>query len=212
MLSSIKFRIENYRVKRYWRKHNRHNSTWIGSISNIEAARFVRNGGITVGKRSYGKINVNYTMGKCERLEIGSNCSLGRCEFLLGGGHDYECLSTFPFGTAEATSKGPIVVEDDVWIGDAVWVLSGVRIGKGSVIGTGSIVTHDIPPYAVVAGNPARVIKYRFPEEIINKLKTIDLDANAYTEEQIALLSARVTSDNLPEILAAFPSREEHDR
>lgn len=56
-------------------------------------------------------------------------------------------------------SKGPVVIEDNVWIGDKVVVLPNVRIGKGSVIGANSVVTKDIPPYCVVAGNPAKIIK-----------------------------------------------------
>jgi maltose O-acetyltransferase len=60
----------------------------------------------------------------------------------------------------------PIVVEDDVWFGAAVIVLPGVRVGHGSVIGAGSIVTKDVPPFACVAGSPARILKYRDAEKI----------------------------------------------
>ena len=55
----------------------------------------------------------------------------------------------------------PIVIEDDVWIGAGVVVLPGRRIGRGSIVGAGSVVAHDVPPFAVVAGNPAQVVKYR---------------------------------------------------
>lgn len=70
----------------------------------------------------------------------------------------------------EATSKGDIVVKDDVWIGYGSIILSGVHIGQGAVIAAGSVVSHDVPPYAIVGGVPARLIKYRFSEEMTKKL------------------------------------------
>ena len=57
------------------------------------------------------------------------------------------------------TSKGAVVIEDNVWLGDNVCVLSGITIGKGAIIGANSVVTHSIPPYSVAAGTPAKVIK-----------------------------------------------------
>jgi Acetyltransferase (isoleucine patch superfamily) len=63
--------------------------------------------------------------------------------------------------TQPLTSKGPIVVEEDAWLGVGVKVLSGVTIGRGAVIGAGAVVTKDIPPFAIAAGSPARVLKYR---------------------------------------------------
>ena len=59
------------------------------------------------------------------------------------------------------TPPRAVIIEDDVWIGARVTILPGVHIGKGSVLGAGSVITADVPPYAVVGGNPARVLKYR---------------------------------------------------
>lgn len=207
IIHSIKRRVKIFYIRKYWKKHNTHNKTFLGTISNEEAVEFIKNGGITVGKRTYGKINVNYTLGKEEKLTIGSNCSLGQCNFMLGGGHDYNCISTYPlFGksSVEAGSKGEIVVEDDVWIGDGVWVMSGVRIGKGAVIGTGSIVTHNVPPYAIVAGDPAKVLKYRFSNGIIEKLMNFSIDIDEPTDKQKELLKLHVTEDNVDEIIRAL--------
>jgi virginiamycin A acetyltransferase len=69
--------------------------------------------------------------------------------------------------------KGQILVGNDVWIGDNVIMLGGVRIGDDAVVAAGAVVTKDVPPYAVVGGNPAKVIKYRFDKETIESLKRI---------------------------------------
>lgn len=206
-IRSIKRKLRVLGIRRYWKKLNTHNSTYLGTISNDEAIEFIKNGGIKVGKRTYGKINVNYTLGLNEKLTIGNNCSLGQVNFLLGGGHDYNYISTFPlFGEmkTEAGSKGEIIVEDEVWIGDGVWVMSGIRIGKGAVIGTGSVVTHDVPPYAIVVGIPARIIKYRFSNEIIQKLLPFSLDIDNPTEFQKKLLKTHLSEENVDMIIAGL--------
>jgi virginiamycin A acetyltransferase len=70
----------------------------------------------------------------------------------------------------DVSSKGPIVIGSDVWIGSQVCILSGVTIGDGAIVGANSTVTRDVPPFSIVAGNPARVVKYRFATEIIELL------------------------------------------
>ena len=67
----------------------------------------------------------------------------------------------------DMVSKGPITVGNDVWIGSQVCIVSGVSIGDGAIVGANSTVTRDVEPYSIVAGNPAKAIKYRFPAEII---------------------------------------------
>ena len=69
--------------------------------------------------------------------------------------------------------RKPIVIGNDVFIGANVIVLDGVTIGNGAVIGAGAVVSKDIPPYAIVVGCPIKIIKYRFNDEIINKLESI---------------------------------------
>ena len=74
----------------------------------------------------------------------------------------------------DAGSKGDIQVDDDVWIGCNAMILSGVHIHQGAVVAAGAIVTKDVPPYAIVAGIPAKVVGYRFEEELREKLLKID--------------------------------------
>jgi virginiamycin A acetyltransferase len=69
--------------------------------------------------------------------------------------------------------KGDIIIENDVWIGANSTVMSGIKIGNGAIVAAGSTVTKDVPPYAIVAGNPAKVVKYRFTDEQIKKLLSI---------------------------------------
>ena len=84
---------------------------------------------------------------------------------------------------SEALGKGNILVDDDVWIGYGAVVMSGVHIGQGAVIAAGAVVTKDVPPYSIVGGIPARVIKYRFSAEVIAELMKIDY--SALTEDAV---------------------------
>ncbi|WP_281040324.1 MULTISPECIES: CatB-related O-acetyltransferase [unclassified Mesorhizobium] len=68
-------------------------------------------------------------------------------------------------------TRGPIVVGHDVWIGARAIIMSGVTIGNGAVIGAGSVVTKDVPPYAIVAGSPARIIRYRFSPDVVDRIQ-----------------------------------------
>lgn len=76
------------------------------------------------------------------------------------GNTDIESLLIHPL-QREIVSKGAVIIEDDVWIGDKVTILSNVVIGKGAVVAANSVVTKSVPPYSIVAGNPAKIIKQR---------------------------------------------------
>lgn len=116
-------------------------------------------------------------------LEIGNFCSIAsNVTVLLGGNHRYNRITTFPFNIlygfgennpSDGYSNGNVIIENDVWIGTGVSILSGITIGNGSIIAAGSHVIKDVPPYAIIGGNPGKVIKYRFDEETIEKLLKI---------------------------------------
>ncbi len=95
-------------------------------------------------------------------IRIGSNVAIGSGTHLLAGGHRFDDSDT-PVIRQPRISKG-IVVEDGAWIGSGVTILDGVTIGRHSMVGAGSVVSHDVPPWAVVLGNPARVIRKRKQE------------------------------------------------
>lgn len=103
-----------------------------------------------------------------DKLYIGNYVCIGAETIILMGGnntHRNDWFSNYPFMEHIVDSyqpKGDTIIEDGVWIGMRCVIMPGVHIGEGAVIGTGSIVTKDVPAYAVVAGNPAKVIKYRF--------------------------------------------------
>ena len=114
------------------------------------------------------------------RLTVGNFCSIANgCKFILGGQHKICGVSCYDWknfpGYAQycSFSKGDIVIENDVWFGHSVIILSGVHIGNGAVIGAGSVVAKDVPPYAVVIGNPAKILRFRFDEETIAALQQI---------------------------------------
>ena len=107
-------------------------------------------------------------------LRIGSYTSIAeQVEIFLGGHHRTEWISTYPFPAmipeaAEiqgyAVSRGDVLIGSDVWLCSNAVILSGVTVGHGAVIAAGAVVSQDVLPYSVVAGNPARHIRWRFPE------------------------------------------------
>lgn len=157
--------------------------------------------GVVVGDGTYTGANT-----VLKKVSIGKYCSISWNVSATGNLHDYNCLASHPlaklksFGLAENNSAldfKTIHVGNDVWIGANVCILAGVTIGDGAVIGAGGVVTKDIPPYAVAVGNPAKVIKYRFNEEIISMLldaKWWDLPRNII-KEHLNLFDKRMSID-----------------
>lgn len=170
MLGKLKFKL----FQKKYRKLNSHNRTIIMNYCDLSK--------IVIGKKTYGEIHITDWSFLDTKLRIGSYCSIApNVQFLLGGEHQINSISTYPFkvyefGYArEAGSKGDIVVKDDVWIGTNAIICSGVTIGQGAIVAAGAVVTKDVEPYAIVGGNPAKVIKYRFDEKLRRKMCEIDI-------------------------------------
>ena len=172
LFSHLRRKFSLYVFKWKWRKRNTHNGT-------TAVNQFLPDN-VTVGRHTYGSLLV-LTDNRQARLRIGDFCSIAPdVIFIPCSDHYTNHVSTFPFKVKiageqfEAISKGDIVVCSDVWIGARATILSGVTIGQGAIVSAGSVVTRDVPPYAIVGGVPARVIKYRFDEETIKKLQKLD--------------------------------------
>lgn len=198
-------KVKKILINKQFRKKNRHNKISL----NLDSTYKIDLKKISVGKCSYGTINVRMYGNSNEKLEIGNYCSIApNTLFLLGGNHNYKNLSTYPFknklideNVIESKTNGKIIIEDDVWIGINAVILSGVKIEKGAVIGAGSVVTKDVPAYAIVAGNPAKIIKYRFEKDIIEKLKLLDMKKIEISPENLELLYTEIDEKNIDKIL-----------
>ena len=118
-----------------------------------------------------------------DKLVIGKFCQIAAgVEFVMNGAnHQMNAVSTFPFYTLEGWNmtppaksdlphKGDTVIDNDVWIGQNAVILPGVHIASGAIIGANAVVGSDVPPYTIVAGNPAKPIRKRFDDELINLL------------------------------------------
>ncbi len=159
---------------------------------------------VEVGKGTYGELAV-VNFGNEHTLILKNYVSIAQnVSFILDGEHYTNHISTYPFKVKtlhiqekEAFGKGDIVVDDDVWIGYGAIIMSGVHIGQGAVIAAGAVVTKHVPPYAIVGGNPAKVIKFRFEPAVIQELLKVDygsLDRGMIEEHIEELYSEEVTS------------------
>jgi len=154
---------------------------------------------VPFGKHSYGPQPVMqgampWLLYLMRGSRMGKYCSIGSdLKFAFFGRHDYNMVATYPFPafydkwktdtpTTPVYREGsiivskipaaPIIVDNDVWIGNSVTIRQGVTVGSGAVIALNSLVVKDVPPYAIVGGNPAKIIKYRFkPQQIESLLK-----------------------------------------
>lgn len=138
---------------------------------------------ISIGSGTYG-INENsiYIWKNTDKVEIGKYCSIApEVKIIASGEHLYNSIANYPFKAMvlkagnefDTYSKGPVIIGNDVWIGYHATILSGVNIGNGAVIAAGSVVVNNIPDYAIAAGVPAKIIKFRFSPEIIESLGKI---------------------------------------
>ena len=168
---------------------------------------------VAVGRNTYGELNVE-TFGNKTHLRIGNFVSIAEhVTFLLDVEHYLTHLSTYPFKVkmlhetnTEAFSKGDIIVEDDVWIGYGATIMSGVHIGKGAVVAANAVVTKNVPAYAIVAGIPAKVARYRFEEDVITEVSKLDFEK--LTKEKVIAykrnLYAQVNYKSVKEVVRSL--------
>tara|TARA_B100000989_G_C19448752_1_gene430738 strand:- start:18 stop:683 length:666 start_codon:yes stop_codon:yes gene_type:complete len=162
----------------------------VGSLRSIVPSYFFQSRGLIIEKNVvFQNWNIfksigNFTfIGKNTYIEncqsIGSYCSISFDVKIGLKNHNLHTISTSPFfykkskGWVEndiLLNRNPVIIENDVLISSNVLILEGVKIGNGSVVAAGSVVNKDVPPYSIVGGIPAKVIKYRFDEKTINKL------------------------------------------
>jgi acetyltransferase-like isoleucine patch superfamily enzyme len=161
-----------------------------------------------LGRHSYGELDVKSWERKEAVVNVGNFCSIGPgATVLIDGNHRMDTFSTFPFHIFPSTTnrqhwmpwgKETPTIGNDVWIGADALLFSGASIGDGAVVAARAVVTKSVPPYAIVAGNPARIVKYRFDEATIRdllELKWWDLPDDVILQELVPLGS------NIPAVL-----------
>ncbi len=155
--------------------------------------------GWDIGDHSYGHPIIFES--SLARLTVGRFVSIAGNVCLALGNHRTDTATTYPFSalqhiwplaptSASHTTRGDIVIGNDVWIGAFAFVTAGVTIGDGAVVGGNAVVTRSVPPYAVVAGNPARIVRFRFDARTIVRL--LDLRWWDWDDRIIAVMLPRI--------------------
>ncbi len=172
---------------------------------------------MSFGKYTYGKPNVLWE-NKDAKLSIGKFCSIANnVNIYLGGNHRADWVTTYPFGhiytnafnqfngVGHPSTKGDVIIGNDVWISNNVTIMSGVTIGDGSIIANNSHVVQNVEPYSLVGGNPAKLIKYRFTQEQIDKL--LEIKWWDWDDNKINKFTPLMCNDNIEEFInQAFAS------
>ena len=177
-------------LRAYWimmNRRRRHSvEAWNVSLSTQIGRRVIIRKGVEI----YGDVTIgdfSYISGPhtyVESAHIGKFCSIARQTVLDVGNHNVNAVTTHPFPIAPAfgnlVTSSQLVeqrpapeIGHDVWIGINSVVMRGVKIGNGAVVAANSVVTRDVPPYAIVGGAPARLLRFRFPEETVAALQSI---------------------------------------
>lgn len=182
------------------------------NVTKMALANEIEKLGWSIGDHTYGV--PGFIEKGMSKLAIGKYCSIAGGVKIAFGNHRIDTFTTFPFATKrrfwehvppgvnDHTSKGDVVIGNDVWIGVDVFIGSGVKIGSGAVIGAKSVVTKDVPPYAIVVGNPGRVLRYRFDSSIIEDL--LKLSWWDLSDELVDSLLPFLMSDDASAFIAAL--------
>jgi acetyltransferase-like isoleucine patch superfamily enzyme len=176
--------------------------------------RLQRQGRVTLGTGTYGVPPILTFMLDNTGLRVGNYSSLGSL-IMLGGKHPTDRVTTYPhriwMGMEGAGEDGfPIpsadtIVGSDVWLCYEAVILSGVTIGDGAIVAAGAVVTKDVPPYAIVGGNPARLIRYRYPEE--QRQALLDIRWWDWPEHEVRAAVPLLAGDDIDAFIAYARSR-----
>jgi acetyltransferase-like isoleucine patch superfamily enzyme len=170
---------------------------------------------LKVGRHTYGHESIAVRhWGEDATLTIGSFCSIAdRVMVYLGGNHRADWVTTYPFPAfpdrwetargieGHPATNGDVTIGSDVWIGSGAAIMSGVTVGDGAVIGAESVVTKDVEPYAIVAGNPAQLIRHRFSPELVERLLRISWWE--WSDEQIAANVSLLCNGDIERFISA---------
>lgn len=180
-------------------------------MSDFYTKDILKNPNYRVGKFTYGGPRV-YDWSEKSTLVIGNYTSIAdEVDIILGGNHRMDWVSMYPFPALQAQwpiaksieghpwTKGDVVIGNDVWIGNGAMILSGVNVGDGAVIAARAVVVKDVPPYSIVGGSPAKVIKYRFSKAKIKKL--LNIKWWDWPEEKISANVKTLCSNNVDKIV-----------
>lgn len=187
-------------------------------LTHFHLAREIERWGWSIGAHTYGAPRV--LEAGLAGLTVGRFCSIGPSVTIALGNHRTDLVTTYPFRAiagivggglwAEALKAGPdhdtrgdVVIGDEVWLGANCIILSGVTIGSGAVVGAGAVVRRDVPPYAIVTGNPAQVARTRFDAATIERL--LRLNWWAWPDARIAAYLPLILGTDI----AAFLDRAE---
>lgn len=182
----------------------------VGLQEHLKQERLSEQGLLSVGEHTYGNFKVDCYKGSESKLTIGKYCSISPdVRFITGGIHPTDWVALYPFriywnlagaySDGTPATKGPISVGNDVWIGTGATILSGVVIGDGAVVMARAVVTKSVQPYAIVGGVPAKLIKRRFAEDIIEKL--LELKWWDWEESRILKNTDLLSSSNVQAFL-----------
>ena len=170
-------------------------------------------GRASVGEYTYGAPTIAW-WGEDTSITLGRYCSIADGVTLFAGGnHRHDWITTYPFTELEGwpgrdvhpghpASKGPIRIGHDVWLGNGAAIMSGVTIGSGAVVAARAVVARDVPPYAIVAGNPARAVRHRFDQRTVERL--LELKWWDLPQEAVRRLLPLMLCDDVPAFLAAL--------
>ena len=167
-----------------------------------------------IGLGSYG-MPVVHDWNEGSTLQIGSYCSIAsNVQIFLGGLHRTDWVSSYPFPAylPEAAhiegfggTRGNVVIGSDVWLCSNCTILSGVSVGHGAVVASSAVVTRDVAPYSVVAGNPARHVRWRFDEE--TRIALLESAWWEWPEDEIRHIVDKLCNNDIAAFIAYARSR-----